>query len=158
MSLCIEVTLSQETPQELLTFTSSPVTPHENLGGSERLDTVTDIREMPALSAEMSVAIRLISGDSLDSSVFVEDTSSFTPVTFLPSSLTLSSTSSILLILLLMVRTELLRPDSPDLRAPSSVLILVSSFSLDLNCSDRLLRFWSTVWTSVLRVSSPGAY
>ena len=40
------------------TLTSSPVTPQENLGGSARLWTLRDIREMPDLREEMSLAIR----------------------------------------------------------------------------------------------------
>ena len=40
------------------TLTSSPVTPQENLGGSARLWTLRDMREIPALREEMSVAIR----------------------------------------------------------------------------------------------------
>lgn len=40
------------------TLTSSPVTPQENLGGSARLWRLRDIREMPDLRAETSLAIR----------------------------------------------------------------------------------------------------
>ena len=40
------------------TLTSSPVTPHENLGGSARLWRLRDMREMPDLREETSLAIR----------------------------------------------------------------------------------------------------
>ena len=40
------------------TLTSSPVTPQENLGGSARLWTLRDIREIPDLREETSLAIR----------------------------------------------------------------------------------------------------
>ena len=41
------------------TLTSSPVTPQENLGGSARLWTLRDIREIPDLKEETSLAIRV---------------------------------------------------------------------------------------------------
>ena len=72
-----------------------------------------DILVMPVLSAEISVAIKDTSGDSLVTASLVEMMSLLTSVTFLESSLILPSTFSTDLIWLFMVKMEFVRPDIP---------------------------------------------
>ena len=72
-----------------------------------------DILVMPVLSAEISVAIKDTSGDSLVTASLVEMMSLLTSVTFLESSLIWPSTFSTDLIWLFMVKMEFVRPDIP---------------------------------------------
>ena len=72
-----------------------------------------DILVMPVLSAEISVAIKDTSGDSLVTASLVEMMSLLTSVTFLESSLIWPSTFSTDFIWLFMVKMEFVRPDIP---------------------------------------------
>ena len=72
-----------------------------------------DILVMPVLSAEISVAIKDTSGDSLVTASLVEMMSLLTSVTFLESSLIWPSTFSTDFIWLFMVNMEFVRPDIP---------------------------------------------
>ena len=72
-----------------------------------------DILVMPVLSAEISVAIRETSGDSLVNESLVEMMSLLTSVMFFESSLIFPSTFSTDFIWLFMVKMEFVRPDIP---------------------------------------------